>query len=430
MNQLFVSRIRSYFKDDADKLLELLKQKPTQGFFLNTNKANKDTILSLLDFPYEESNLNSNAYYHNENSISKNISFELGLIYPQDVESSFSSTFLDSINPNIIIDLCAAPGGKTINVANIFKDATIISNDISHSRSLELSKNLERLGLTNVSITNKDPKDLVKLLKGNADLVILDAPCSGEGMIRKYPEILDNYFLSNINHLAGIQKELLENAYDLICQDGYILYSTCTYAFEEDESQITSFLNNHSDIELIKLEFNNNYSTLEGTIKLCPLNNTEGQFFALLKKNSNSGSSKIKNLKPIKEKIVDDFILKNFNFNSYFLYKNNDDYYLSFKPLFDLGKNTIRNGIYVGSLINKRFEPAYTLYRSNELQSKFNFVVDLDEREYLDYVKGLEIKKDVLNNYYLITYHNLSLGYAKASGGILKNKYPKGLRRL
>lgn len=430
MNQLFVSRIRSYFKDDADKLLELLKQKPTQGFFLNTNKAKKDTILSLLDFPYEESNLNSNAYYHNENSISKNISFELGLIYPQDVESSFSSTFLDSINPNIIIDLCAAPGGKTINVANIFKDATIISNDISHSRSLELSKNLERLGLTNVSITNKDPKDLVKLLKGNADLVILDAPCSGEGMIRKYPEILDNYSLSNINHLAGIQKELLENAYDLICQDGYILYSTCTYAFEEDESQITSFLNNHSDIELIKLEFNNNYSTLEGTIKLCPLNNTEGQFFALLKKNSNSGSSKIKNLKPIKEKIVDDFILKNFNFNSYFLYKNNDDYYLSFKPLFDLGKNTIRNGIYVGSLINKRFEPAYTLYRSNELKSKFNFVVDLDEREYLDYVKGLEIKKDVLNNYYLITYHNLSLGYAKASGGILKNKYPKGLRRL
>lgn len=430
INNLFTERCKTYFGSDANKFLEKLNEEPTHGFFLNTNKASKEKILKLIDFEYKESNFNPNAYYYSIDSIGKTKAYELGLIYPQDIESSLSSTFIDDENINLIVDMCAAPGGKTINIMNRYKDALCVSNDVNGKRVGELSKNLERLGLSNSIITNSKTKDLKKSLKGNVDLVVLDAPCSGEGMIRKYPEILDTYNESNIEHLSTIQKELLEDAYDLIRKDGYILYSTCTYALEEDENQIKDFLNSHNDIELVTLKFKHNYSKLEGTIKLCPLNGTEGQFICLLKRISNNDRVKLKYLKSIKNSIVDKFIKDNFNLEEYYLYKVENNFYLSLKPMIDLERNIIRTGIYLGELKKDRFEPSHNLYRSNELIDNYKYSCDLNDEEYEKFIKGLEIKKELNDNYYLVTYKGLSLGFGKISNGILKNKYPKGLRRV
>lgn len=430
MNKLFEQRVKEYFNEESEKYLELLNKKPTHGFFINTLKGNKEDILNLLDFKYEESYLNPNAYYHDYDSIGKCKAYELGLIYPQDTESSYSSTFINDIDINLIVDLCAAPGGKSINIINKYKDALCVSNDVNSKRVGELSKNLERLGLTNSIITSKNPKDLAKELKGNVDLVILDAPCSGEGMIRKYPEILDDYSLANIESLAKIQEGLLENAYDLVRKDGYILYSTCTYAFEEDENQIRNFLNKHSDIELIKLSSKNNYSKLEGTIKLCPLNNTEGQFICLLKRTSDNEIVKIKYLKPIKNDIVDKFISSNLNISDYYLYKVNDNFFMSINPMIALGGGVIRSGIYLGELKKNRFEPAHNLYRSIYLKDAFKYKYDLNDDEYDKYIKGLELNVDLDDNYYLLTYKGYSLGFGKVSNKTMKNKYPKGLRRV
>ena len=429
MNKLFLERSKEYFGEAADKFIELLNEKPTHGFFLNTLKANKESILNLIDFEYKESKLNPNAFYHFNDSIGKSKAYELGLIYPQDVESSFSSNFVNDDNINLIVDLCAAPGGKSINIINKYPNALCISNDVNYKRASELSKNLERLGLTNTIITSKEPKELVKELKGNVDLVVLDAPCSGEGMIRKYPEILNDYNEANIKSLAKIQRGLLDNAYELVKENGYILYSTCTYAFEEDEHQIESFLNDYNDIELIKLTNDNNFSKLDGTIKLCLLNNTEGQFICLMKRNSLNESKKIKYLKQVNNNVVDKFIKDNLIIEKYFLYSSNDNFFLSFKPLIDLGNGAIRNGIYLGELKKNRFEPAHNLYRSIYLKDNFKNYVDLNDEEYEMFIKGLEIKKELPDNYYLITYKNYSLGFGKVSNNIIKNKYPKGLRR-
>lgn len=428
MNNIFKDRVSLYFGKDADKYLEELNKPCTQGFFLNTNKANKQDILDLLDFDYQESKLNENAYYHNEDNIGKTKAYELGLIYPQEIAASLTTSFINTENVKIVVDMCAAPGGKTIDIINrLPKDALVISNDVNHKRVLALSQNIERSGFDNSIVTNKEINDLTKVLENKVDLVILDAPCSGEGMIRKYPEILDEYSLDNINSLALIQKDLLENAYRMLKGGGQLVYSTCTYALEEDEDQVSNFLNKHNDMHLIDL--GETYaSKLKGTIKLSPLNNTEGQFISLMVKDNNEEKTNIKYLKTIKEKMVDDFIKDNIEIDNYYLYKHNDYYYLSLIPLLDLGSSVIKPGIQVGQIINKRFEPSHNLYRCNNL--KYKYVYDLKDDEYDIYITGNELKVDLDDHYYEITYKNHSLGFGKVSQKHLKNKYPKGLRRV
>lgn len=430
MNELLNKRLHDYFGNQADKLIEEFNKPVTQGFFLNTNKTNKDDILNIIDFDYEKSDLSDDSYYHNHDNIGKTKAYELGLIYPQEIAASLTSKFINTDNPKLIVDMCAAPGGKTINILNrLDKNVICISNDENHTRSLALSSNIERLGLDNTIITNKKCKDLADLLQGNVDIVVLDAPCSGEGMLRKYPEINDDYSIDKINELADIQKQLLEYAYKMLKDNGILIYSTCTYAFEEDEDQIKEFMNNHSDIELINVDLDS-YSQLNGTVKLCPLNNTEGQFFAILKKHNKEESNNLKYLKSIKENLVDKFIKDNLNIDNYYLYKYKDTYYMSFIPLIDLGSNVLRYGINVGNIINNRFEPNHNLYRANSLIGKYKYVYDLNDEEYDKYIQGYELKINEDDHYYLVTYKNNSLGYGKCSKGMLKNKYPKGLRRM
>lgn len=428
MNNTFKERVSTYFEEDANKYLEELNKPCTQGFFINTKKAPKQEIFDLIDFQYQESNLNINAYYHNEENIGKTKAYELGLIYPQEIAASLTTSFVKTENVKLVVDMCAAPGGKTIDIINrLDKDCLVISNDVNHTRVLALSQNIERSGFDNCIVTNKQIDQLTDILSNKVDLVILDAPCSGEGMIRKYPEIFEEYSLDNINNLAKIQADLLENAYRMLKGNGQLIYSTCTYAFEEDERQVTNFLNKHTDMHLIDL--GESYaSKLKGTIKLSPLNNTEGQFISLMVKDKNDEHTNIKYLKPIKEKLVNDFIKENIDIDNYYLYKHNDYYYLSLIPLLDLGSNVIKPGIQVGQIINKRFEPSHNLYRSNNL--KFKYVYDLSDDEYDIYITGNELKVDLLDHYYQITYKNHSLGFGKVSQKHLKNKYPKGLRRV
>ena len=429
-NELFIKRCREYFEDDCSEFLNQLEKPCTQAFFLNTKKADKEKIFDLIDFEYESSPLTDQSFYHKCENIGKTRAYELGLIYPQEIAASLSSLFIDTENIETVVDLCAAPGGKTINALNrLDEDVLCISNDVNHNRALTLSSNLERLGLDNVIITSKKSEDLADQLEGFADLVILDAPCSGEGMIRKYPQILDEYSLSNIEQLSKIQTKLLNEAYTILNEGGQLLYSTCTYAFEEDERQVSDFLSRHPDMKLMKIDMRSS-SKLPGTVKLSPLNNTEGQFIALMKKDGIKKDISLKYLKPVKEKLVDEFINENLDLKEYYLYKNNDHFYLSLRPLPDLKYSTLKYGIYAGEIINRRFEPNHNLYRANSLIGKYRYVYELDSREYNAFISGNEFKADLDNHYYLLAYKGMALGFGKCVNKTVKNKYPKGLRRM
>ena len=380
----FKDRVKEYFGQQSDEFLCLMKEKPSQAFFLNEKKADRKTILSLIDFPIKESPLSDQSFYYEHENIGKTIPYELGIIYPQEIGASLTSKYIDPEDIKTVVDMCAAPGGKTINILNRLNDDVIcISNDFSHARAPVLSSNIERSGLDNVIVTNKRCEDLADLLQDKADLVILDAPCSGEGMIRKYPQILDTWSLNNIESLAALQSELLEQAYMMLKNGGTLIYSTCTFAFEEDEDQVSSFLERHEDMSLINIDLPSS-SMLNGTVKLSFLDHTEGQFFALMRKKGSVEHNSLKPLKTIKEKTAETFIKENLLLDSYYLYKNNERFYLSLQPLPDMKNNVMKYGICLGEVIKNRFEPAHDLYRANSLKGKYRYTYDLNDREYLE----------------------------------------------
>ena len=429
-NKLYLDNCKIYFKDKYDSFINELSNESTKGFFVNSLKGNVNDILNMIDFDYSKSILNKNSYYHHNEHISSSKAYELGLIYPQGIESSFSSTLLDLNNINLIVDMCAAPGGKSINYINKYKDALLISNDANYKRALLINNNFERLGIDNAIVTSIDTFTLSNRLNNCADLVILDAPCSGEGMARKTLDIFDTYSDKYIDSLANLQKELLEDAYNLLNGDSYLIYSTCAYSFKEDEANIKYFLDLHKDVELINIECDNNSSILSGTVKLSFLNNTEGQFIAILHKKGTKNKINCKYLKSIKNKVVDKFIKDNLNIKEYYLYQEDNRFYMSFKSLLDLKTNILREGIYLGDIANNRFVPNHFMYRANSLIGLYKYEYELDDKQYEDFIKGLEIKIDNLtNNYYHLTYKKYSLGFGKYSNGVIKNKYPKGLRK-
>ena len=416
--EIFLERAKQYFKDDYDEFVSLIDLKPSSGFFLNEKKANKDKIFELIDFGFESFELNNKSYYSKEESIGKSKAYELGLIYPQDVESSLPISLIEKDDIYFAIDLCAAPGGKSINAINKLNDnSLLISNDITYKRASILSSNIERMGFDNCIITSLKPDYLASKYEGLFDLVILDAPCSGEGMIRKYPEILDTYSVTNINELASIQKDLLESAYRLLNEGGQLIYSTCTYAHEEDEWQVEDFLNRHKDMSLVKP-----YK------KMSFLDNTEGQFMALMKKEGTLTHKKLKYKKPINNKLVEKFIKDNINIDNYYLYNNENNYYMSLMPILNIDNGILRCCVYLGELKKDRFEPSHSLYRTNRLDFKYKY--DLSDEEYLKFISGEELSVNLDNHYYQVTYKDLPLGFGKCSNKQLKNKYPKGLRRM
>ena len=316
------------------------------------------------------------------------------------------------------------------------------TSKVSNEELYQLFKNLRNLGLVWIDVKddnvgrlksdniiywheNLEPsedalelesKRGVSILK-QGDLVILDAPCSGEGMIRKYPEILDTYSTANILSIAEIQKNLLDDAYKLLNEGGQLVYSTCTFAFEEDEDQVNIFLNKYKDMKLVG-----------DCKKLSFLDGCEGQFMALLKKDGTLVNKKYKSKKTVNNKTVASFIKDNIDIDEYYLYSHDNNYYLSLIPMPDLDRGIVRAGIYLGEVKKDRFEPAYNLYRSNKL--KFKYKYDLNDDEYNKFIKGESLQVNLSNHYYQVTYKGFPIAYGKCSNNELKNKYPKGLRRV
>lgn len=419
MKEIFLKNCRRYFRDEYETFVRKLDEPCTHGFFLNTKKASEEEILRLIDFEYESSSLTDKSFYSKSDNIGKSKANVLGIIYPQGIEASLPALLPEVKGVKSVLDMCAAPGGKSINILNRLEDAAVlISNDVQYKRAQILSNNLERLGLDNVIITSQNTSSLADKLEGCMDLVIVDAPCSGEGMVRKYPEIYQEYSDENIASLAKIQSGLLDDAYKCLKPEGQLLYSTCTYSEYEDELQVSSFLERHPDMSLVG-----------NTLKYSFINDTEGQFMALFKRNGEGRANTLKYRKTVRNREIEAFIKDNLDIENYYLYQCHDHYYLSLIPLYDLGDNVLRYGIYLGDIIKNRFEPAYCLYRSNSLKGRFFNTYDLSDEEYLKYVSGSELNVNLKNGYWLLTYKNHSLGYGKVSNERLKNKYPKGLRQ-
>lgn len=293
----FYKRMKQLLNESYDAFITSLKQPPYKSFYLNPARST-----SFLDKHFEAITphpIVADSYYYDEAyQPGRSALFVSGAYYIQEPSAMLVAHYLDVDPDDYVIDLCAAPGGKTCAVASKLNDrGFMLANDISNARAKILSENCERFGLKNTIVTSVNPKAFIGLLDGFFDKVILDAPCSGEGMLRTTEQAEATWSEDKVKECALIQRQLIDIAMTLLKPGGTLMYSTCTYAPEEDEETIRYALSHHK-CHLVPLEKSHGLMpgiNMEEAIRCYPhLYQGEGHFIAKLIKDEQSQIKRIK----------------------------------------------------------------------------------------------------------------------------------------
>ena len=366
-----------------------------------------------------------------------------GAFYIQEPSAMSPLSSADIKEDAKILDICAAPGGKSIQAAMKARKGIVVSNEIVPSRAATLMGNIERMGIRNAIVTNTDSGTLASWYNGVFDLVICDAPCSGEGMFRKNPLAVSEWSTENVNMCAVRQREILDNAAKTVAEGGYLLYSTCTFSLEENEMQVDAFLTRHPGFSLCKVHGEVKDRTADGILfegcahsditecrRFYPhISLGEGQFFALMQRNEAvteqiNYKNSIGKLSANDAKTVSDFLKENV--------KESGDIALvgkmaSLVPDFPVPPFSVYSaGVKVGEIQKGRVVPHHQLFSA--LGQSFFRKIELDEAVVSKYLSGETISAEVPDGWCTVTVNGIPLSGAKAVSGTVKNHYPKGLR--
>lgn len=379
---------------------------------------------------------------------------EAGLYYIQEPSAMSVVEYLEVKPGEQVLDLCAAPGGKTTQIAGFMAgQGLLVCNEIHPQRAKILSENIERMGVKNALVTNETPQKLATVFPGFFDKILVDAPCSGEGMFRKNEEALTEWSLQNVQMCAQRQDEILEEVAKMLRPGGRVCYSTCTFAPAENEDCMARFLNAHPEFHLVEVEKKGGMSPgdpgfakheaegLEKTIRLWPHKlDGEGHFIAVLEKDGiwegdYKPISRNGRQKGIKEKEYQEYI----EFEKEFLKSSVSGEKIFFgEQLYALpeympslkGLKVLRPGLHLGTLKKKRFEPSHALALALQKEEVVNtWDLKADSLEIRQYLSGQTFAAEGPKGWYLITVEGYSIGWGKLAGGIMKNHYPKGLRK-
>lgn len=412
----FKENLLSYLDEEfVEDLLDSMQKERTNCLILNTQKMNDETFIKMFPkvIPHD---IIPHAYFYNKNDydFGKSFYFDNGLFYIMDSASMMVPYLLPIENNDNVLDMCAAPGGKSIFLSLKNPNINLISNDINYQRSCILSSNIEKMGFSNVIISSTTISLLVNYYKSTFDKIILDAPCSGSAMFRKSEEMKNDWNYNKVLRCQALQKELIEQASIMLKNGGILSYSTCSFSYEENEEVVHDFLSKHSDFKPIKIEDNPSFvrgKNLEESIHLFPNKyKGEGQFICLLKKDG-------KLIKKESNINKNDFIHKEKILDNLYLYNNQ----LNLSHLTILRKGLLKS-TYKGKNEIPSFHFAHYLDTKNSIK--------LSDEEVKKYLHGDEITKitNLSNGYYVVSYNDINLGYVHIVGNKLKNLYPKGLR--
>ena len=440
MNRLFEKQMQDILKNEYSDFMKALEQPAVKAFYLNPLKKETTKYLNK-EFIQPHVVVKDGYYFDYENyPLGKSPFFSCGLYYIQEPSAMLVTHFLNIQKDDYILDMCAAPGGKTCAAASqLSEDGLMIANDIVPLRAKILSENVERFGLKNTIVTNCDPLLFEKQLNGFFDKIILDAPCSGEGMFRKSDAAIETWSLEKVHECAHIQRQLLDAAMNLLKPNGQLIYSTCTYNTIENEEQI-QYLLNHYDCSLIPLKKSHGMSPgihMEEAVRLYPHHyQGDGHFIALIQKHGETTPVKSKNLKPVISKqnqlLVEDFYKTYLNCKvPAYLYDNNNHIYAVLPQFPELkGIRVLRNGFYLGECKKNRFEPSLALaltLQMNDVKQFYRF--HENDQEVAQYLHGETIQGSTQKGYGVIFVEDYPLSFYKESNHQAKNLYPKGLRR-
>ena len=411
-----------------------------------------------------------NADDFNEIRPGKHPLHEAGAYYIQEPSAMAPVAYMDIRPGDRVLDLCASPGGKSTQIAALLRgEGILVSNEIMPDRAKILSENIERMGVRNALVISEDPRNISDRFYGFFDKILVDAPCSGEGMFRRSDVAINEWSLENVANCAKRQEWILDEAAKMLRENGTLCYSTCTFSKEENELQIVNFLNRHEEFSLGEM------TQFEGMrqgfaageyesvgVRIFPHEaNCEGHYLCkLVKKRRMSGResgchedeavNKVmplggfepelskKDAADLKEmyKFFDETFSEESDFTDYIkerkITRFKDRVYLLPKecPKLD-GLKVLRPGLHLGTILKNRFEPGHALAKCLSCYDvKRACILEPDGDEAKKYIAGETFNFDGdLPGWYVVFAGIYPLGWGKLTNSIMKNHYPKGLRK-
>lgn len=452
--QAFLERMERMLGDEYPAFLESYEKERYQALRVNPLKADREDFLQKAPFTLRTVAWEPNGFYYDKDDApGKHPYHAAGVYYIQEPSAMAPAAYLDAQPGERILDLCAAPGGKSTQIAAAMRgEGLLISNEIHPARAKILSENIERMGIRNAMVTNESPQSLAKVFEAYFDRIMVDAPCSGEGMFRKNADACDEWSPENVAICAQRQAEILECAASMLRPGGRMVYSTCTFAPEENEGTISRFLEKHPEFSIVDVPHYETMSEgvaawtdapqpgLERTIRLFPHHvDGEGHYLAVLGK-AGSVSDNYEGYcargpeKGIPERDAKEYL----DFAKDTLRVKPEGKLIRFGEQLYLapeempatkGLKVLRPGLHLGTMKKNRFEPSHALalaLRPEDVLHSYD--MEGESREVRMYLNGQTLQEDGEKGWYLMTVDGYSIGWGKLAGGMIKNHYPKGLR--
>lgn len=437
----FLYRMSAMLGDEFPEFLASYDNDKYQALRVNTLKVSVEEFREHVPFKMTPVSWEGTGfYYEKDDQPGKHPFHEAGVYYIQEPSAMLPAALLEARPGERILDLCAAPGGKTTQIAAAMQgEGLLICNEIHPARAKILSENVERMGIANAMVTNESPAALAEIFPEYFDRIMVDAPCSGEGMFRKNEDACEQWSEENVQMCADRQDEILDCAAVMLRPGGRIVYSTCTFAPLEDEGSVERFLERHPDFAKRK------------DVRLWPHKvKGEGHYAAVLERQGSvpegfrcqgrggveTGISGGKNA-VLRE--CGDYLEFEKEFLNVDLQERIGGCFLKFGDQLYLcppqmpatkGMKVLRPGLHLGTMKKNRFEPSHALalyLKPQEVKQRLD--LPADGREIRDYLSGMTLNAEGGKGWYLITADGYSTGWGKLAGGIIKNHYPKGLRK-
>lgn len=459
--QQFQNRMQEMLKEEYPAFLKSYECTKKQSLRVNLLKADKEEFVKSAPFHLQPVPWSPDGFYYEpEDQPGKHPLHEAGVYYIQEPSAMLPAVLLEAKPGERVLDLCAAPGGKSTQIAADMQGRGIlICNEIHPARAKILSENIERMGICNAIVLNETPERLADRFAGWFDRIMVDAPCSGEGMFRKNEEACSEWSEENVRLCAERQDAILDCAAVMLRTGGRLVYSTCTFAPEENEGSISRLMVRHPEFTLLETEKVDGMSGgvaewtaqpaehLERAIRLWPHKlRGEGHFAAVLIKGKEDECQIPAERKTVKKgadmQEFEEFCKDTLRMGADGLRERTADgsgEFVSFgeqlyltpgeMPSLDRLK-VLRPGLHLGTFKKGRFEPSHALalfLKAEDVYRTWN--LSTEDGTVRSYLNGQTFPAEGEKGWYLITVDGYSLGWGKFAGGIMKNHYPKGLRK-
>ncbi len=450
--EAFTNRMQNMLGTEFPAFMASYDEPRHYGIRVNTLKVSAEEFKKISPFQLEPVPWAQEGFYiDGEKRPAKHPYYHAGLYYIQEPSAMVTVAALDPQPGDRVLDLCAAPGGKSTQIAaRLARKGVLVANDVNRERLKSLVRNLDMFGVTNHVVLNELPMRLVQNFAGYFDKIVIDAPCSGEGMFRKDAYAVKSWGEYSVEKCCMMQRSILKVASDLLKPGGYIVYSTCTFAPSENEGMIDEFVKNNPEFELVDIplfpgfahgrpEWADAGEQLSRSIRLWPHKiRGEGHFVALLRKTD--GAEKpapdFRPVSPTDSELKDyyDFIDDTLNCTvpGGYLIQNHSRLYMVPEGLPDLrGLNVVRPGWYLGELKKNRFRPVTPLalgLKKEDVKRSLDFASGSEK--VIRYLKGETLNITGERGWLVVCVDGHPLGWAKQLKDYLNNYYPSGWRWL